>query len=186
MIERKGTSTCLSIKLCLFPSFLSRCACSLPFYQDVRFPFLSIKMCLFPSFLSKGACYVPFCHDVLNRFLCQDVVTSTSWLKGREQGHLISTWREQAHLDGKESNKHILIERKGTSRSMCLLLSLLSRCACSRPFYQDVIVPFLSINARCACYLPLYQDVLVPQAHLDGKESNKHILIERKGTSRSW
>jgi hypothetical protein len=84
LIERKVT------KMCLFPSFLSRCSFSLPFYQDVLVLFLSIKICLFTSFLTICACSIPFYQDMLVPFL---------------------------HLDRKEGNKHILIERKRTSTS---------------------------------------------------------------------
>jgi hypothetical protein len=121
LIERKETSTS-------FPYFLSRCACSLPFYQDVLGTFLSIKICLFPSFLSRCACFLPFYQDVIVPFLSINArcacylpfyqkgnkhilierkVTSTSGYKEREQ----------AYLDRKEWNKHIKIERKGTSTS---------------------------------------------------------------------
>jgi hypothetical protein len=99
---------------------------------------------------------------------------------------------EQSHLDRKEENHHILIESKGTST----FPSFLSRYVWYLPFYQDVLVTVLAIKmclflyflSRCACYPPFYQDVLVKgreQAHLDRKEGNKHILIERKVTSTS-
>jgi hypothetical protein len=131
LIERKVTSTScidikegnnlyqdmlvsfLCIKMCLVPSFLSRCACYLPFCQDVLGTFLSIKMCLFPSFLSRYAC--PFFS--IEMYLFPVFLSRYACSHPFYQDVLVPFLLEQAHIVRKEVNKHILIERKRTSTS---------------------------------------------------------------------